>query len=76
MTDGVFSRTIAGELQFHLQGGALSIAKQEFGGRESTEMVRRYAHLVADHPVEYANRLAWPRAFGGTNLAHRRRGKD
>jgi hypothetical protein len=30
---------------------------QELGGWESTEMVRRYAHLAADHLAPYAERL-------------------
>ena len=40
------------------------------------EMVRRYAHLAADQLAEYADRLARPRAFGGTILAHGRRRKE
>jgi hypothetical protein len=39
-------------------------------------MVRRYAHLAAEHLSEYADRLARPRAIGGTNLAHPRHGKE
>ena len=42
---------------WHVQQGAPSYALQELGGWESPEMVRRYAHLAADHLVPYADRL-------------------
>jgi hypothetical protein len=32
-------------------------ALQELGGWESAEMVRRYAHLTAEHLAPYADRL-------------------
>ena len=32
-------------------------ALQELGGWESPEMVRRYAHLAAEHLAPYADRL-------------------
>ena len=51
-------------------------AGQELGGWESAEMVRRYAHLAAEHLSEYADRLTHPRAIGGTKLAHQRHGKE
>lgn len=34
-------------------------------------MLRRYAHMAADHLTEYAEQLTWPRAIESTNLAHR-----
>ena len=37
-------------------------ALQEMGGWESPEMVRRYAHLAADHLAQYAERLSALRA--------------
>ncbi len=60
---------------WHVQAGTPSHALQELGGWESADMVRRYAHLAADHLAEYAERLSRPRAVGGTKLAHRRREK-
>lgn len=42
---------------WHVQGGTPLYALQEMGGWESPEMVRRYAHLTADHLSEYAERL-------------------
>ena len=43
---------------------------QELGGWESVEMVRKYAHLAADHLAEYADRLSLPRVVmdSGTKL--------
>jgi integrase len=55
---------------WHVQAGTPSHALQELGGWESAEMVRRYVHLAFDHLAEYADRIARPRAIGGTNLAH------
>ena len=34
---------------WHVQNGTPLFALQELGGWESAEMVRRYAHLAADH---------------------------
>lgn len=42
---------------WHVQGGTPLFALQELGGWESPEMVRRYAHLSADHLAPYANQL-------------------
>ena len=42
---------------WHVQGGTPLFALQELGGWESTEMVRRYAHLAADHLAPYAEGL-------------------
>jgi len=53
---------------WHAQGGTLLFALQELGGWESAEMVRRYAHLSADHLAPWADRLS-ANKHGGTNLA-------
>jgi len=42
---------------WHVQMGTPLFALQELGGWESTEMVRRYAHLSAAHLAPYADRL-------------------
>ena len=42
---------------WHVQSGTPLFALQELGGWESTEMVRRYAHLAADHLAPYAEGL-------------------
>lgn len=42
---------------WHVQNGTPLFALQELGGWESPEMVRRYAHLAADHLAPYADRL-------------------
>jgi integrase len=42
---------------WHVQQGTRLFALQELGGWESAEMVRRYAHLAADHLAPYAERL-------------------
>jgi integrase len=42
---------------WHVQGGTPLFALQERGGWESAKMVRRYAHLAADHLAPYAERL-------------------
>ena len=42
---------------WHMQNGTPLFALQELGGWESAEMVRRYAHLAADHLAPYAERL-------------------
>ena len=48
-------------------------ALQEMGGWSSAEMVRRYAHLAAEHLAPYAERLVALRAVAteadGTNTA-------
>ena len=50
-------------------------ALQELGGWESAEMVRRYAHLTAEHLAPYADRLCSLEAvedeIHGTNTAQR-----
>ena len=42
---------------WHVQSGTPLFALQEMGGRESPEMVRRCAHLAADHLSPFAERL-------------------
>ena len=42
---------------WHVQNGTPLFALQELGGWESPEMVRRYAHMSADHLAPYADRL-------------------
>ena len=58
---------------WHVQSGTPLFALQELGGWASTEMVRRYAHLAADHLAPYAERLCALRAVEssdhGTNTA-------
>lgn len=60
---------------WHVQSGTPLFALQEMGGWESTEMVRRYAHLAADHLAPYADRLSALRTVDesshGTNVAQR-----
>jgi integrase len=58
---------------WHVQSGTPLFALQEMGGWESPEMVRRYAHLAADHLAPYAERLSALRDVesesDGTNTA-------
>ena len=62
---------------WHVQNGTPLFALQELGGWESPEMVRRYAHLAADHLAPYAERLCAGRAVAaasdGTNSAQGRK---
>lgn len=57
----------------HVQNGTPLFALQEMGGWESPEMVRRYAHLAADHLAPYAERLVTvtdsSAEIQGTNLS-------
>ncbi|CAN5780330.1 site-specific integrase [soil metagenome] len=55
---------------WHVQGGTPLFALQELGGWESAEMVRKYAHLAADHLTPWADRLA-EHNVSGTNPAQR-----
>lgn len=58
---------------WHVQQGTPLYALQELGGWESPEMVRRYAHLAAEHLAPWADRLCALRVVeesaGGTNLS-------
>jgi len=49
--------------------GTPLFALQELGGWESAEMVRRYAHLAADHLAPYAERLCAARAMENETVA-------
>lgn len=42
---------------WHVQNGTPLYALQELGGWESSEMVRKYAHLACEHLAPYAERL-------------------
>ena len=42
---------------WHVQNGTPLFALEEIGGWERPEMMRRYAHLSADHLMPYADRL-------------------
>ena len=61
---------------WHAQSGTPLQVLQEMGGWETTEMVRRYAHLGAEHLAQHAARiagrvtfLAQPSNFSGTVAA-------
>jgi integrase len=57
---------------WYVQQGTPLHALQELGGWETAEMVRRYAHLSAEHLTPYADRLCALRvvdAGNGTNTA-------
>jgi len=62
---------------WHVQQGTPLYVLQELGGWETVDMVRRYAHLAAEHTAHYAERVS--RSFtendhsAGTNLAHAER---
>ena len=43
---------------WHVQSGTPLYALQELGGWESSEMVRKYAHLACEHLAPYAERLS------------------
>ena len=53
-----------------VQAGVPLAALQEMGGWESIEMVRRYAHLSAEHLQSHAALLDEIVFVNGTNLAH------
>jgi hypothetical protein len=61
---------------WHVQNGTPLYALQEMGGWASTEMVRRYAHLAADHLAPFAERLCALRAVNseviGTKVTARK----
>ena len=42
---------------WHIQNGTPLHALQELGGWETASMVRRYAHLAADHLAAYASNI-------------------
>ncbi len=49
---------------------------QELGGWETELMVRRYAHLSAEHLAPYAEKIGRPRLIQGTKLAQDPNRKD
>jgi integrase len=51
---------------WHVQSGTPLYALQELGGWESPEMVRRYAHLGAEHLAPFARKLCALRAVDET----------
>jgi len=51
---------------WHVQSGTPLNVLQELGGWESYEMVQRYAHLAAEHLIDYAENVV----PNGTKLAH------
>jgi integrase len=51
---------------WHVQSGTPLLALQELGGWETERMVRRYAHLAADHLAAYVGNAQ----IHGTFLAH------
>jgi len=53
---------------WHVQAGTPLHVLQELGGWESVEMVRRYAHMAAEHMAEYADRLSMNVSVSDTNL--------
>ncbi len=55
---------------WHVQGGTPLYVLQELGGWASAEMVRKYAHLAAEHLAPWADRLA-ERNVLGTNSSQR-----
>jgi hypothetical protein len=57
--------------------GTPLFALQELGGWQSPEMVRRYAHVAADHLAPYAERLGAVRAVAAEPTAQiRHRGES
>lgn len=54
---------------WHVQSGTPLHALQEMGGWASYEMVRRYAHLSAEHLSEYAENLCRPKLISGAKSA-------
>jgi len=42
---------------WHVQSGTPLNVLQELGGWESYEMVQRYAHLAAEHLIDYAENV-------------------
>jgi integrase len=55
---------------WHVQSGTPLFALQELGGWETEKMVRRYAHLAAEHLAVYAEKMESPSTESyGTNTA-------
>jgi len=58
---------------WHIQNGTPLHILTELGGWSSDEMVKRYAHLSADHLMEFASNIE-PALDCATNLAHEQDG--
>jgi integrase len=54
---------------WHVQAGTPLHVLQELGSGESVEMVRRYAHLSADHLASYMDRVSGLRAVPAGEVA-------
>ena len=61
---------------WHAQAGTPQHILQELGGWETALMVRRYAHLSAEHLATYAEKIGRPCVVQGTNLAQCQRSQD
>jgi hypothetical protein len=59
-----------------MQMGTPLFVLQELGGRESPEMVRRYAHLSAEHLAPRAERLGTLRAVESPDYGTNRTGLE
>ncbi len=56
---------------WHIQAGTPLHVLQELGGWESVSMVRRYAHLAADHLAPYAGRAGIAAVNGDVTISAR-----
>ncbi|AKD38106.1 phage integrase family protein [Pasteurella multocida subsp. multocida OH4807] len=56
---------------WHVQAGTPLFTLKELGGWETLEMVKKYAHLNADHLLEHANKVE----FNGTFTSHDKKSK-
>jgi integrase len=54
---------------WHVQAGTPLHVLQELGSWESVEMVRRYAHLSADHLASYVDRVSGLRLVDSSEVA-------
>ena len=61
---------------WHTQAGTPRDVLQELGGWESEAMVRRYAHLSAEHLAPYAEKIDPLGVVPGTNLAQCQNSQD
>lgn len=53
---------------WHVQAGTPLFTLKELGGWETLEMVKRYAHLNADHMLDYANQVTFSSHFEEVSL--------
>ena len=61
---------------WHVQAGTPQHILQELGGWETALMVRRYAHLSAEHLAMYAEKIGRLCVIQGTKLAQCQRSQD